>query len=39
MEEIISSNFGFDLAAGIDSVVLDMTVPHYYMEVTQITEE
>ncbi len=39
MIEIVSSNFGFDLAAGVDSVVLDIDVPHYYMEVQRITEE
>ena len=37
--EIINSNFGFDLAAGIDSVALDPAVPHYYLEVERIVEE
>ncbi len=37
--EIVNQNFGFDLAAGIDSVELDLTVPHYYMEVQRVWEE
>lgn len=37
--EIVNQNFGFDLAAGIDSVVLDPAVPHYYMEVERIMSE
>ena len=37
--EIVNQNFGFDLSAGIDSVVLDTAVPHYYMEVERIVSE
>ena len=31
--EIVRQNFGFDLASGIKEVDLDMTKPHYYLEV------
>ena len=31
--EIVRQNFGFDLANGIKEVKLDVTNPHYYLEV------
>ena len=31
--EIVRQNFGFDLEAGIRTVLLDMSGPHYYLEV------
>ena len=31
--EIVRQNFGFDLEAGIRTVPLDMSEPHYYLEV------
>jgi len=31
--EIVRQNFGFDLANGINEVKLDMSKPHYYLEV------
>lgn len=31
--EIVRQNFGFDLANGINEVLLDLNVPHYYLEV------
>jgi len=31
--EIVRQNFGFDLANGINEVELDMSHPHYYLEV------
>lgn len=37
--EIINQNFGFDLAAGVASVELDLSVPHYYMEIQRVWEE
>ncbi|MBQ3103640.1 MAG: hypothetical protein IJC58_05080 [Oscillospiraceae bacterium] len=37
--EIINQNFGFDLAAGVDSVELDCNIPHYYMEIQRVWEE
>lgn len=30
---IVRQNFGFDIANGINEVILDMTKPHYYLEV------
>ncbi len=37
--EIIRQNFGFDLSAGITEVELDMTEPHYWLEVRKIQQE
>ena len=34
--EIVRQNFGFDLENGIKEVTLDLTVPHYYLEVKGI---
>ena len=34
--EIIRQNFGFDLKTGITSVELDLSEPHYYIEVKKI---
>lgn len=31
--EIVRQNFGFDLEAGVRTVALDMSEPHYYLEV------
>ena len=31
--ELVRQNFGFDLEAGVNSVMLDMSEEHYYMEV------
>ena len=31
--EIVRQNFGFNLEAGIRTVLLDMSGPHYYLEV------
>ena len=31
--EIVRQNFGFDLENGIKEVTLDLTIPHYYLEV------
>ena len=31
--EIVRQNFGFDLAAGVTEVALDLEEPHYYLEV------
>ena len=33
--EIVRQNFGFDLANGINQVTLDLSVPHYYLEVKE----
>lgn len=35
---IVGQNFGFDLENGITEVELDLSVPHYYLEVEQIEE-
>lgn len=35
---IVGQNFGFDLENHITEVELDMSVPHYYLEVEQIDE-
>lgn len=37
--EIVRQNFGFDLANGINEVILDMTEPHYYLEVRSVKSE
>ena len=34
--EIVRQNFGFDLENGIKEVILDLSVPHYYLEVKGI---
>lgn len=34
--EIVRQNFGFDLANGINEVVLDLNEPHYYLEVKKL---
>ena len=34
--EIVKQNFGFDLAAGIKTVTLDVDAEHYYLEVRRI---
>ena len=34
--EIVEQNFGFDLAAGVTEVTLDLGVEHYWMEVRRI---
>ena len=34
--EIVRQNFGFDLENGIKEVTLDLSVPHYYLEVKGI---
>lgn len=34
--EIINQNFGFDLAAGVTKVALDLNIEHYWMEVRRI---
>ena len=34
--EIVRQNFGFDLETGIKEVILDLTVPHNYLEVKGI---
>ena len=31
--EIVRQNFGFDPAAGIHTAALDLSQPHYYLEV------
>ena len=36
--EIVRQNFGFDLANGINEVVLDLNEPHYYLEVRGIDQ-
>lgn len=33
--EIIAQNFGFDLIGGVDKVALDISQPHYWIEVTK----
>ena len=33
--EIVRQNFGFDLTSGINQVTLDLSVPHYYLEVKE----
>ena len=33
--EIVRQNFGFDLTNGINQVTLDLSVPHYYLEVKE----
>ena len=33
--EIVRQNFGFDLANGINQVELDLSIPHYYLEVKE----
>ncbi len=37
--EIISQNFGFDIANGITEVKLDIAQPHYYLEVRKLKTE
>ena len=37
--EIVRQNFGFDLENGIKEVKLDLTVPHYYLEVKGINSK
>ena len=37
--EIVRQNFGFDLENGIKEVTLDLTVPHYYLEVKGINSK
>ena len=37
--EIVRQNFGFDLENGIKEVMLDLTVPHYYLEVKGMTSK
>ena len=37
--EIVRQNFGFDLENGIKEVILDLTVPHYYLEVKGINSK
>ncbi|MGN1156881.1 MAG: hypothetical protein ACI4TK_11950 [Agathobacter sp.] len=37
--KIVRQNFGFDLANGINEVILNMTNPHYYLEVKSIKME
>ena len=37
--EIVRQNFGFDLENGIKEVKLDLTVPHYYLEVKDINSK
>ena len=37
--EIVRQNFGFDTANGINEVVLDVNIPHYYLEVRKIQAE
>lgn len=37
--EIVRQNFGFDLANGINEVMLDLNIPHYYLEVRSIKTE
>ena len=36
---IAGQNFGFDLANGVTEVALDVTVPHYYLEVIPVKAE
>lgn len=36
--EIARQNYGFDLKNGVRDVSLDLSVPHYYIEVRKITE-
>ena len=37
--EIVRQNFGFDPENGIKEVILDLTVPHYYLEVKGINSK
>ena len=37
--EIVAQNFGFDLANGITEVTLDLTQPHYWMEIRKVKAE
>lgn len=37
--EIVRQNFGFDLVNGVNEVELDMSNPHYYLEVREIKNE
>ncbi len=37
--EIIHQNFGFDIAKGITEVNLDLTQPHYFIEVCKINQQ
>ena len=37
--EIVRQNFGFDLENGIKEVTLDLTLPHYYLEVKGINSK
>ena len=37
--EIVRQNFGFDLENGIKEVILDLTVPHYYLEVKGVNSK
>ena len=36
--EIVRQNFGFDLGKGVTTVALDLSEPHYYLEVRRIAE-
>ena len=37
--EIVRQNFGFDLENGIKEVILDLSVPHYYLEVKGVNSK
>lgn len=37
--EIVRQNFGFDMENGIKEVTLDLTMPHYYLEVKGINSK
>ena len=37
--EIVRQNFGFDLENGIKEVTLDLSVPHYYLEVKGVNSK
>ena len=37
--EIVAQNFGFDPANGITEVTLDLTQPHYWLEIRKLRTE